>query len=275
MHTSDVICFLDNMTKLERCIENIYGTESEMTKIQICLNQQDESIRDDGEFVFHAMQEEGIYDLGEFLRRVFKLSFPASQTSMQASFRTLTQSNPEKISVTDYARKFRTLVRLLDMDISKQIDRFIDGLTSPHVRMTLRGHPLQGLGFPAVVSHAIQIQAGYSAEKGSVGKSMFVSEEPAVYKVMEVPFTRYVEEAKCHNVGDRCYNCLARSHQANQCRLLQCKFCDKPTAEAGHYSLLCRRAPKSFEKFLEARGAQKSKVEAARYAIDFSDYHFD
>ena len=94
------------------------------------------------------------------------------------------------------------------------------------------------------------------------------------FKVHGVPWSRYMDEARKRGVGNRCYNCLGSSHTAQECRLKCCKFCLKETAAAGHYSILCKKAPWSFEKYLEARRDHKAKSESARYAEDFMDYEF-
>ena len=45
--------------------------------------------------------------------------------------------------------------------------------------------------------------------------------------------------------------------------------------DINHYSLLCKRAPRSFDQFLKAREVQKQKTEAARFTDDFDGYDFD
>ena len=274
--TSDVISFLDNLYKLERDIETVYPDESEMVKCKIAMNKFDDDVRNDGDYIFEMMSQDNVWDLGEFLKRVFKLNFPASQSSMELAFRALSQSYPEKISLSDYARKFRTLVKLQELDIRKMTCRFIDGISSVQVRMALRGQALDGVGFSELVSRAIQIQNHYSMEKTAV-KSLVAREEDEggeVYKIMGVPVGKYVEEARRKGVGKRCFNCFG-AHQATECRLRTCKFCDRPVAEAMHYSLLCKRAPKSLERFLDARQNQKVKNEGVRFADDYDGYAFD
>ena len=279
--SNNVIDYLDTLMDLENEVEGIYGDEPELLKCRIALNAMTDRARRDGKNVFARFELANVFDLGELIKQTFKLGFPASGTTLQYNFDSLTQTYPDKLTIGEYARKYRTLLRLLDLDVNRYTKRFINGLSNSQVRLGLRYQELDGRSFDSIVSHAIQLECNIADEKAS--NVRLVAEpgreeregEDSLYKIMGIPVTRYVEEARRKSIGTRCWNCFSSQHRAQDCRQRSCRFCDKLVKDINHYSLLCKRAPRSFDQFLKAREIQKQKTEAARFTDNFDGYDFD
>ena len=275
---SDVILFLDNLGKLERAVEDLYGAESERLKIQIGLNQCDERCRTDGDVIYESYKAQGVFDFSEFLKDLFKLNFPAPQSSLDIGFQTLSQNYPVKSTIVDYARRFRSIVGLLELRLDKQGTKFINGLASAELKMTLRRNDIENLNFDQLVALAVSLSNRLAQDKDKGSRVQWVTyggDEDECYLICNQPANKYFTAARAKGVEGRCFNCLGLSHKHNECRLRSCKFCDKPIKTSGHLSLLCPKAPKSFDKFIEKRTASKKPTDEVRFAEDFEDYLFD
>ena len=82
-------------------------------------------------------------------------------------FAKLTQSYPQKGTVTDYSRRFRTFCKLLGFDLKPQVPKFIDGLTSQAVKSALRRHNLEEFSFRKIVELAAAIHNNIALKKSS------------------------------------------------------------------------------------------------------------
>ena len=102
--TPDIVLFLDNQSKLMRAIEDIYGDETERTKIQVALNQMDDKLRSDGDVVYDRCKEGGFFDLETFMRGLMKMNFPAPRSSLDMGFKSLRQNYPERSTIVEYGR---------------------------------------------------------------------------------------------------------------------------------------------------------------------------
>ena len=281
----DIVIFLDNQTKLMRAIEDIYGEESERTKIQIALNQMDDKLRSDADVLYDKCRQEEFYDLDAFCRGLLKMSFPAPRSSLDIGFQSLRQNYPEKSTIVEYGRRFRTMARLLDKNPDHYFTKFVAGLASGDLQAALRRTRLEGMDFDELVALAVSIGNMLLMErpvgKEIVGKELVAKEvegQEECYKIMGVPLAKYFAVAEEKNVNKRCFNCFSPGHQILECRVRSCKFCDKLTSAVKHFSLLCPLAPKTFDKYLGARDAASKNYKKAapvRYAEDFEDYLFD
>ena len=283
--TPDIVLFLDNQSKLMRAIEDIYGEETERTKIQVALNQMDDKLRSDGDVVYDRCKEGGFFDLETFMRGLMKMNFPAPRSSLDLGFSSLRQNYPERSTIVEYGRRFRTIARLLEVKPEHYFTKFIEGLASGEVQAALKRTELEGRIFDEVVALAVSIGNMLMTErpvtKESVGRELVAREvgfREECNKIMGVPVSRYFEVAQEKGVEQRCFNCFSMGHQSVECRLRSCKFCDKLTSAVQHYSLLCPLAPKTLNKFLgarEAAGKRFKKTAPARYEEDFEDYVFE
>ena len=302
--TSDIVAFSDQLERLESSIVDAYPDTHEKLKIQIALNQLDDSIRSEGDSIFETCKENGYYCLNSFLREIFSFSFPSPQTSLNTAFENLTQNHPERTSITDYARRFRSIINKLKYSLDGFKAKFVEGLSNSELKGALRRSNWEVLSFQELVALAVAIEANLTKEKhsskvlytgagdgtreerelqcggfcGMGGTKEKDKEGEDVLLIMGIPLRRYFETADKHGLANRCFNCFAGSHRVGACIRKNCKFCEKPTSDARHYSLLCPRAPKSFHKFIEARTQAKqqaAKVEKARFAEDYMDYNFD
>ena len=301
VRTSDIVLFTDALERLENSILDTYPEETEKVKILIALNQMDEQIRSEGDSVFELCKESGFYCLNSFLREVFTYSFPSPQSSLNTAFESLSQNFPTKSSITDYARRFRSIIHKLKYNIEGFKGKFVDGLANSEVRQAIRRSNWEGLEFQNMVSLATSIEANIQKDKISArayfagygvgdaegeqgwgssgsggmgpGEEDWGDDEGAML-VMGVPIKRYFNESTKHNMGSRCFNCFSKAHRVGLCPKKLCKFCEKTVSMVKHYSILCPKAPKSFTKFLDVREEAKRQADKARYAEDYADYEF-
>ena len=278
--TDDITTFLDNCKRIESAINADYGEESQKTKIRIALNAFSDELRGDGDHVYEEMERDGDFNLNQFFQIVFKMSFPAPSSMLISGFESLTQNHPTKSSLVDYARKFRTLIRLLQYDVEGFKGKWVSGLSNAELKSALRRTNWEQISFAELVALAIAINTNLEKEKPSAkvfsardeegleGKG----EEESVLKIFDVPTSRYFRMADKHGVGGKCYNCFG-NHRSNECRVKTCKFCHAPNKDARHFSLICPKAPSDFSKFLDTRA--KAKLDKGlRYASDFDAYQF-
>ena len=280
-YTTDVVAFLTSLSDLESEIETSYPEESEMVKCKIALNCFEEKVRGEAKNVFLGFQAANVFDFGAFIAQTFRLLFPASKTTLKNSYKVLTQSYPHKLTVSEFAGRIRNVSRLLEYNLEDQKDKFKEGLTNPEVMKAMMGNDLDSLTFEGLVAQCIQVESNIASAKAasikyaSAIRQAFESDEETVYRVMGVPWSVYLKEAEKKGVANRCFQCFSDNHQANECRLKSCKFCDGETRKVNHFSLICKKAPRSLDKFLEARKGFKSRATSARIADDFVDFHFD
>ena len=300
--TSDIVLFTDSLERLENSILDTYPEETEKVKILIALNQMDEQIRSEGDSVFELCKESGFYCLNSFLREVFTYSFPSPQSSLNTAFESLSQNFPTKSSITDYARRFRSIIHKLKYNIEGFKGKFVDGLANNEIKQAIRRSNWEGLEFQNMVSLATSIEANLQKEKisarayfagyetrgdaegeqgwGSSGSGGMGprgedwGEDEGAMLIMGIPIKRYFNETTKHNMVGRCFNCFSKAHRVGLCPKKSCKFCEKSVSMVKHYSILCPKAPKSFTKFLDVREEAKRQADKARYAEDYADYEF-
>ena len=205
--------------------------------------------------------------------------FPASKVALKNSFDSLTQTNPHKTTIAEFAGRLRTMSRLLEYNIEDQTQKFMKGLANQQIRMALKTNKLVDCGFEDTVAMAVEIEYNFQDEKSVSIRQLIEPEEEQdperAMKVMGVAWGTYLDEARKKGVLKKCFNCFSSNHQAGECRLRSCKFCDGEVRKVQHYSLICKKCPKNLEKFLETRQTFKNKMEAARLANDFTDFTFD
>ena len=283
---SEVISYLDQVIKLEGVIEDLYGEVEEKLKIQIALNQLEGQVRTDGDSIYEECRENGVFCLNSFFKDMFKLAFPAPQSTLDLGFRTLTQG---KGSVVEYGRRFKTMIKLMRYEIGGYFYRFIDGLASSELRSALRRQNIEGIVFEELVSLAVAIGNSLSQEKVTekiffgesaqdLGRGEDSSQEGGgdmMALVFADPITKYFENAKVKGVHGRCFNCFSKAHKLLECRMKTCKFCGELNSRVKHYSLICPKCPKSLDKFFEVREEAKQEKEKVRHAPEFSAYVFD
>ena len=278
-YTTDIVAFLTVLSDLENEIETVYHEETELVKCKVGLNLMGEKVRGEAKNIFLRFQALGVYDFGQMMRDTFRLLFPASKTALKNSFDSLTQTHPHKITISEFAGRLRTMSRLLEYNIEDQTKKFMNGLANQQIRLALKTNKLIDCGFEETVAMAVEIEYNFADEKQTSVRHLVepeIEEDPErAMKVMGVAWGVYLDEARKKGVGNKCFNCFSDNHQAGECRLRSCKFCDGEVRKVQHYSLLCKKAPKNLEKFLDARRTYKNKVDAARIADDFTDFNFE
>ena len=221
---------------------------------------------------------------------------------MELAFRSLTQNSPAKQSLVDYARKFRTICRLLNYDIQGQFFKFVEGLASSELKAALRRSKTEGMQFDQLVALAVSIENNLSFEKPSVARIFHgreaesagsgmgggvvarpqkeweegddLNRDDVILAIMGVPITKYFKRSDQKGMKGRCFNCFG-FHSAVKCKYPKCKFCMKNCKEVKHYSVLCPKAPQEFGNFLEARDkAKQNKNTGVRYTSTFTEYEF-
>ena len=292
---NDIVNFLDALAKLESIIRDLYSEETEQLKVQIALNQLGDKIRSDGDAVYESMGEAGDYDLGEFFRGIYRMSYPAPQSTLDLGFRNLKQGGG---TVSEYARKFRTVVGLLGYNLTTFTFKFIDGLTNAELRQAIRRQNIEGMEFQELVALISSINNSLSTEKQqtkvffgaevrgeSKGEAGVLEgwgggdeEDERICKILGVPVQKYFKKADEKKVSrETCWNCFNKGHQSLACVKKNCKFCARPTQVVKHLSLICPKAPSDFRKFFEAReNSKKEQVKMAneRIPVEFDDYYF-
>ena len=295
-----IIDFLDCSARLEDQLNDLYGTDDEKLKIQLALNQCDDKVRQDAESVYEKCRTLGHFNLSEFFKDLFKLMYPAPFSSMDITFRTLSQNSPTKSTIVEYGRKFRTICKLLRYDVQAHISKFVEGLATEALKAALRRTSTEGMNFMELVSLAVSIENNLTFEKPSASK-MFVGqdslassrifvgqesstgseilglgpqsyvewdgeeypvEKESVLAIFGIPISKYFKEAEKKSVTGKCFNCMDTRHNAGKCTVKYCKFCKKEVKLAKHYSLLCPLAPKHFGGLLKARQAAVQNYKA-------------
>ena len=61
-----------------------------------------------------------------------------------------------------------------------------------------------------------------------------------------------------------CFNCFSEQHRAGACRMKTCKFCNVPNEKAQHYSIMCKKAPKSLVQFMSEKEKERLRREGQR-----------
>jgi len=305
--SSDIVTFLDKITQLENAIEEIYSNETEKVKIQIALQNFSDALRTEGDLVYDGCKSSGFFHLKSFLKEVFSYSFPAPESTLISAFEGISQNHPTKGNITDYARRFRAIISMLKYDLEGFRTKFVDGLANSELKSALRRNNWEGLTFTELVRLAVSIENNLSRERpaakayvvrgggerlegegsgvdhgvgerdwdlGASGGYDSGEDDERAQLIMGVPIAKYFQAADRQNVSNRCFNCFNK-HKSTLCPIKYCKFCERKNSLVKHYSLLCPKAPKNFEKFLEAREkVRKEKKETVRYANDFVDYDF-
>ena len=287
---NDIILFLDTAARLQSAIEDLYSGETEKFRIMIALACMEPKIRGEAESIYETARLSDIYNLSEFFQNLFKLIFPAPNSTLEIGFRTLTQNNP-KGSITDYARRFRMICKLLNFSLMTHINKFIEGLASGEVKAALRRTNLEGMEFGAVVTLAVGITNNLSFEKSnmskifagreregssggygdslSTGERIFgrsapnfgdeEEEDDKINKIMGVAFSTYKKASEKLGVSG-CYNCFQK-HRAFDCPLKSCKFCKQPTSKVQHFSIICPNCPSKLDMYHKQRNDWKEKRE--------------
>ena len=147
---------------------------------------------------------------------------------------------------------------------------------------------MEDMEFSDLVTLAVNINNNLALEK-SAPRALVMEDEStfwggadydgeAAYLIMGLPLGKYLDEANKQGCKGKCFNCFGM-HRSNLCKRKDCKFCEKPTSVAQHYSLLCPKAPKSLAKFLEARNGveqqrNEQKKNFVRIAEDYDRFVF-
>ena len=290
--TDDIIRFSDSISRLEMSIEDVYGDLDEKLKIQICLNQLDESLRTEGDQIFEQCKLDGFFCLEHFLREIFAVSFPAPLSTLNSAFECMVQEKGG--SIAEYSRKFRGMINMLKYDLEGYKSKWVDGLENREVRAALRRQNWERMSFREIVSLAVAIDSNLKRErsvakvyqlKGTGGGVEGVGREEVgergwgeeddehAYAIMGVPVKRYFDAADKKKVQGRCFNCFG-SHRSTLCPVRVCKFCQKKTGLAQHYSLLCPKAPESLDKYFEQRREAKVKLVSEPEEYEFQMEEF-
>ena len=149
---------------------------------------------------------------------------------------------------------------------------------------------MEDMAFQDLVTLAVNINNNLTLEKATQ-RTLVVDEvdEGVAYwggadveracLIMGIPLKKYLDEAEKQGCRGKCFNCFG-VHKSALCKRRDCKFCEKQLSVAGHYSLLCPKAPKNLAKFLEARRGeeqrrQEQKNSAVRIAEDFENFIFE
>ena len=299
-NSEEIISFLDKCTTLQNNILDLYGDESNQTRILIAMNQMTNTVRTDAEGVYEKCRLAGVYCFEKFFKDLFTTCHPAPQSTLDLNFRGLTQNNPVKGSIVDYGRRFRVMVNLLNYNLESHIYKFVSGLASSELKAALRRQNLEKLKFAELVALAVSISNNLSQEKTTEKLFSGVEEkrgtdrrkrlwesdgegedsEDEILKIMGVPLKEYLQKVTLHKLSNRCFNCFGY-HRVEKCMgPKKCKFCGKGTGEAKHYSIICPKAPKDFKTFLEAREKaggefKKRDEEKVKFTTEFADYEFD
>ena len=287
-----IVEFMCEADKLRENIEEFFGRETEDTKIKIALLHMDDDVRTDADQVYRDLRVMGIYDLNGFMSGLFSLNYPSPWSSLDLAFRGLRQGD---LSIIDYARRFKLFVGKLELNLKGQVNKFMLGLKDPGLRSNLYKQNLEVLDFDGIVRWAVTLSNNLKLERGS-GAGLAVSackefdlsevslavgdvEEDSAYKIMGIPLNVYLKAAEAKGVSQKCFNCFGTGHGSVECGLKICKFCEKNPKSVKHYSLMCPKAPRNLQKFLEEREKYKQKREAEKSKVcisdDFTDYTFE
>ena len=287
---TNIVEFMVDASMLSESIEEFFGRESEDLKIKIALLHMDTDVRTDADTVYKNLRGVGLYNLESFMEGLFALNFPSPWSSLDLAYRGLRQGD---LSVVEYARRFKLFVAKLELNLKGQVNKFLMGLKDPGLRSALYKQNLEDLEFDGLVRWAVSLTNNLKLERVNAGVGVATEWEgdetclkmiegegfDSAYKIMGIPLGKYLKAAEDKGVKLRCFNCFGTGHGSLQCGLRMCKFCEKGTSQAQHYSLMCPRAPRNLAKFLEERDKKK----AARYenqnvkciADDFADYTFE
>ena len=307
--SDDIIEYLDNMTKMKHQIEDIYYDEDERLKIQIAMNQCEGSVRTDSETVYEKCKEARFFCLEDFFTDLFKLAFPASQSTLAMGFRNIKQGSG---TIVDFGRKFRTVIGLLKYDINSYFFKFLEGLQSNELRTAIHRQNLEGMGFDQLVTLAVSINNNLVQEKAS-SKVFFGEEkdgqgsemggarsgvvsskaerefllwarkleggkeegEEQVFKIFDRPLRDYLEKARNKGLDGRCFICFSKSHRSLDCKVKACKFCHKEIKVVKHLSIFCKKAPEDFSKFFDLREHDGSEKVGYTGAFESDEFESD
>ena len=294
-NSEEITSFLDKCQKLKNNIEDLYNEEPDQLKIMIALNQMANTVRTDGDGVYEKYKISGTYDFLQFFKDLFKACHPAPQSSLDLNFRNLSQNIPVKGTIVDYARRFKVMVNLLDYNLKAHMYKFIAGLASSELKAALRRQNIENMEFSELVSLAVSISNNLTQEKtadklfpGVEGRSNRIwggeegktgSSDEEVMLIMGVPLKEYLEKTNLHKLVNKCFNCFG-NHRVQKCFSKKCKFCDKTTEAAQHYSLICPKAPKEFKNYLGAREKAQGEFkrrdgEKVKFTSEYKEYEFD
>ena len=272
---------------LARVVEEFYGDENPELQIKIALLALGDNLRTDADFIFSGFRDLRHFNLDDFFTALFKLSFPAPLSTLDLGYRKLTQNFPDKSSIVEYSRKFRTFVKMLGLNLETQINKFLDGLADLEVRLTLRKNNLEDMDFRGVVTLAVNVKNNLSLEKTSRalwgkegsnsgeetrvyrGREDYGDEEDDILLIMGTPLKKYMSEAEKWGLGRACFNCF-NEHSAQQCTK-ECKFCQRGVRQARHYSILCPKRPRDMKKFFAERVEAKKKYEERKIQVKLAE----
>ena len=286
---SDVVSFMVDVAMLVESIEEFFGGESEDLKIKISLLHMGDDVRNDADAVYKTLKGAGDYDLKKFMTDLFAINFPAPWSSLDLAYRELRQGDS---TIIEYARKFKLFVGKLELNLKAQVNKFLLGLRENQVRSALYKQNLESLDFEAIVRWAVNLTNNMKLERASAGvhfgeetnmgceTSVLESREgenEASYKIMGVPISEYWKVMDAKGVKNKCFQCFGEGHGSISCSLKRCKFCDKDTKIAKHYSILCPRCPKDLTKFIEARDKAKfnRRPTPVKYTDEYDNYEFE
>ena len=280
--TSDVIEFILQAESLRTGINDFLVGYGEEIKILVAKVKCSASLKPTATEIQESMRSEGRFNLTEFFDRIFVMRFPKALSSLELGFRKINQNNPTKVSIVEYGTRFKLFVRKLGLSLRANYLKFIEGLANPEVRMALLRFPFQDLEFQDLIATCVGVENSLTVSRSpSVSKSLVVSDTDAVlesyeecgwgdgvdqvFKIHGVSLMTYIKALEKHNIKRKCcFQCLQTSHLANKCFRLRCRFCQKPSAEVGHLSLLCPQAPSDLSKLVKEGGsAATSKVKLA------------
>ena len=203
------------------------------------------------------MRHDGRFNFDDFFNRLFVLRFPKALSSLEIGFRKLSQSHPTKVGIVEYGSRFAVFVKKLGLSLKGNYLKFVEGLTNPEVRVAMLRFPFHDLSYEMLISTAVGIENSVSISRSvsqaralmnSENDDFEVGEDDQIYKIHGKPLGEYLAALKAQNIGDKiCFQCFNRSHLAQRCYRLKCRFCSRVSSECGHLSLLCPKAPKDIK----------------------------
>lgn len=290
--TRDILNFLTTLNMIKRQINRFFRDESEEFKINCLIESSDERTRVVCERIYDDCEVSGQFNFDEFSNRIFESLFPASKGTLRNCFMKITQSYPSRLTISEYAERFRSLSSMLGWAIEGFFIKWIDGLQSFEVRKALKNSRLDNINFSELVEFAISIETNLYASRENnrennretrsrlllaEGEEEETDEEETVLKIFEIAVSKYLTTAKERKVEGRCFNCFSLLHKSIECRQKSCRFCDKLNSECRHLSLCCPKCPLDLSKFIEVRNLKKTQKSSknVRFAADFENYEFD